>query len=565
MKAKILILIYALCMFVNAVAQLPEEDIIYRVARAHINNYFPGGAREIISMDTLFYANEPDIFVINIKEGGWILISGDKRTIPVLGFDYEGFFAMPDKKENITSYDWIFSYSQQIKKIREEKSMTVHQGWKIDAADDKGMEENRVVVEPLIKTKWNQGAGWNRFCPEDSLGPGGHTYVGCVAVAMAQALSVYQVPDTGTSTNKIYREDYGIIEAKFNETHYIWDSMSLDEPDDYNSLLLFHCAVAVNMNFGPDGSSARTSDARSAMGRYFKMTKRAIATSRAYTDEDVWVENIINDLILGRPIIYSGNADDGESGHAFNIDGVNGTGSKGINYFHLNWGWGGNLNGYYLIDDLTPGNHDYSENHLAVFKIQPYYYPTDVILNDTLVPVGAPAGTAIGLPEVVDEAYDNDYEIIMISDSVYQDNEWINEYYLENDSVKTGRVFTEDDIGKDTVRFIVTDKYDNTIEADVVLEVTLYTGSATLIMYDYRPDKINIYPNPAKGIINIDISYPQPAEHLRIYSQSGLMVREIRNPTGHIRIDTDGFSQGLYIVEIRYSDGSATRQKVLIL
>jgi len=546
-------------------AQSPEEGIIYSVANAHMNNYFPAGAREMVSIDTIFYDNEPDIFIVNLKDGGWLLISGDKRVIPVLGFSYEGYFTMPDKNENIASYQWIASYSTQIKEVRKEKGLTVHQGWKMDDADTKGMEEDMVVVEPLIKTLWNQGYGWNRFCPEDNLGPGGHTYVGCVAVALAQALSVYQVPDTGTSSNQIYSDDYGVIEVNFNETHYKWDSMSLDEPDDYNALLLFHCAVAVNMDFGPDGSSAHTSDSRGAMGRYFKMTKKAIFLKRLSFDEGEWENNIINDLLLGRPIIYSGNADDGESGHAFNIDGVNGQGSQGSDYFHVNWGWGGSLNGYYLIDDLKPGSHDYSENHQAVFKIQPYYYPTDVIMEDTLVQVGAPAGTAIGLPEVLNEAYDNDYKIILISDSVYQDNEWINDYYLENDSVKTGRVFTEDDIGKDTIRFIVTDKYDNTIEAEVILEVTLFTGSATMDQYDSRSDGITIYPNPTKGIVNIDIPNAQPVEYMRMYSQSGLMIREIRKPSGPIRIDTDGFSQGLYIVEIKFSDGFATRQKVLIL
>ncbi len=50
------------------------------------------------------------------------------------------------------------------------------------------------TINPFIKVKWNQGAGWNMFCPMDEDGPGGHAYVGCVAVAMAQAMSVYEYP-----------------------------------------------------------------------------------------------------------------------------------------------------------------------------------------------------------------------------------------------------------------------------------------------------------------------------------------------------------------------------------
>ena len=540
-------------------AQSPEEQIVYSVVQVHMENYFPGGTREIISIDTLIYNNEPDIFVVNLKEGGWILISGDKRVIPVLGFNYEGRFAQPDKSGNIACYEWMSSYSEQIKEVREEKGMPVHKGWQTDQAGGKGIEGETVDIDPLIKTEWHQNAGWNRFCPEDSLGPGGHTYVGCVAVALAQALSVYAVPDTGTGFKKYSREDYGIIEVKFYETNYKWDSMSLDTSDDYNALLLFHCAVAVNMNFGPDASSAYTSGTKSAMKDYFKMSRKSVYWVRR-SDEEQWIQIIIDNLQKGRPIIYSGNADDGESGHAFNIDGV-----RESKYFHLNWGWGGSHNGYYLIDNLKPGSNDFSKNQAAIFGIQPYYYPTDVLLNDTIIPIGIPPGSAVAKAEVVDEAYDNEYELILVSDSVYINNEWVSDYYLENDSLRTGRIFTEDDIGEDTIRFYVTDKYDNYIETDVVLTVTETTGFTVTASYDNRIDELSIYPNPASGIININIDNELPVDCLRIYSQAGLMVREIKSPPGQMKIDIHEFTQGLYILEIRYANGFVTRGKVLIL
>ncbi|MEA1887960.1 MAG: C10 family peptidase [Bacteroidota bacterium] len=564
MKLKVILLILYLCSFINLTAQLPEEEIVYRVARDHMNNYFPGDAKEIISIDTLLYDNEPVIFVVNLKDGGWILVSGDKKVIPVLGFNYKGRFTKLDRGKNIACYEWITSYSKQIKEIRKEKGMQVHEGWFSDATASKGTDSEVVVVEPLVKTLWNQGAGWNRFCPEDSLGPGGHTYVGCVAVAMAQALSVYQVPDTGTYTNKYDCDDYGIIEVKFKETHYKWDSMSLDKPDDYNALLLFHCAVAVNMNFGPDGSSANTKLSRSAIGRYFKMSKKCTYLYKANTEEDEWEEIIINNLALGRPIIYSGNADDGKAGHAFNIDGVNGEGSKGPNYFHVNWGWGGSRNGYYLINDLKPGNRVYSKNNKAVFKIQPYYYPTDVIVGDTLIPTGIAAGSAITPLEVIDEAYDNQYEIIFLCDSAYINDKWVSDYYLQNDSIITGRVFTDDDIGKDTLTFFVTDKYGNYIEDDVVLTIAKFTGTAALPINDNRTHEFKIFPNPASGIININSNNEFPIDHFRIYSQSGIMIREFNHPPALARINTGGFEKGFYIFEIRYADGFIARRKVLI-
>jgi len=106
--------------------------------------------------------------------------------------------------------------------------------------------------------------------------------------------------------------------------------ISIDTLIYNNALLLFHCAVAVNMNFGPDASSAYTSGAKTAMKDYFKISRKSVYWVRG-SDEEKWIQIIIDNLQKGRPIIYSGNDDDGESGHAFNIDGV-----RESKYFHLN-------------------------------------------------------------------------------------------------------------------------------------------------------------------------------------------------------------------------------------
>lgn len=537
--------------------QVPGESEIKRVAGNYMDALFPGGIREIKSIDSLVYDDSPVLFIINMAEGGWMLMPGDKKIEPVLAFSYKSRLDPGEEDENIAFNSWIRSYAVQVQEVRGMKGLPVHEGWKKTYPADKGTQEDEANVEPLISVMWGQGSGWNRFCPVDSLGPDNHTYVGCVAVAMAQALSAYMVPDTGAGSNKYYREDYGVIEAKFYETAYKWDSMSLDTPDDYNALLLFHCAVAVNMTFGPDGSSAYTSSTRTAMKNYFKMSGKSEYWSRDKR-EDKWLQKVTDNLLAGKPIIYSGNADDGKSGHAFNVDGV-----KEGRYFHVNWGWAGNRNGYFLIDDFKPGSNDFSKNHTAVFEIQPYYYPTGVSLSDTIVPVGLTAGSAFAKVEIIDEANDNEYNITFITDSVMVDDEWIMEYYLEDDSIRTGREITGADTGTDTVRILVSDRYDNFIDVEVLLSITDTSASSTAV-YDNMFDRTSIYPNPASGIINIDMGSSAIADYLRIYSYTGLMVREIKAPPQRLTVDAGNMPAGLYIFEIRYSDGNISRKKVLV-
>src|SRR5690606_31566810 len=214
-----------------------------------------------------------------------------------------------------------------------------------------------VTVSPLIKVTWNQNSTWNRFCPADSEGPGGRVYVGCVAVSMAQAMSVFGFPVTGTGVSQYYHSKYGTISQEFSTATYKWDEMSSTLPDDNNSLLLYHCAVAVNMDFSPDGSGTLTSAAAStALKQYYFYSQRMTFIKREFFSTDRWKRMIDSSLAAGCPVIYSGFPATGSVGHAFNIDGVHNS-----NYYHLNWGWSGVNNGYFTIDNLKPGGSDFTK------------------------------------------------------------------------------------------------------------------------------------------------------------------------------------------------------------
>ena len=248
------------------------------------------------------------------------------------------------------------------------------------------------TVAPFIKATWNQGSGWNRFCPADEEGPGGHVYVGCVAVSMGQAMSVFGTPSKGKGSNQYTHPEYGSIYVDFSTANYDWVSMSLSAPDDNNALLLYHCAVGVDMDFAPDGSGTLTSAAASTALKEFFFYSQKMAFTKRGTDTQLWKSKLDSSLLAGNPVIYSGFPGTGSVGHAFNVDGV-----FKSNYYHVNWGWGGVDNGYYTIDNFKPGSSDFTKDQTAIFRIQPYYYPTGMNLSDTLVLISLPAGTAYAL------------------------------------------------------------------------------------------------------------------------------------------------------------------------
>ena len=199
--------------------------------------------------------------------------------------------------------------------------------------------------------------------------------------AMAQAMSVYQYPLKGKGTYSYTHPDYGSIIVRFDkEPEYAWDSMAVDTPDNHNARLLYHAAVTVSMNFGPDASGSFTSRIPNALINYFGYYKSAKRVAR-YANMDEWIQLLGNELLAGRPLVYSGDNDDGEPGHAFNIDGVTNDG-----YFHVNWGWSGKYNGYFTLNNLNPGSNEFSAHHEAVINIRPpVYAPTDLDLTKTTV------------------------------------------------------------------------------------------------------------------------------------------------------------------------------------
>ena len=72
-----------------------------------------------------------------------------------------------------------------------------------------------------------------------------------------------------------------------------------------------------------------------------------------------------NELDEGRPLIYKGYTEDLGAGHAFVINGYD------EDYFHLNWGWSGSYNGWYLISNLSPGGYNFSTWQGAIINLYP--------------------------------------------------------------------------------------------------------------------------------------------------------------------------------------------------
>jgi len=158
---------------------------------------------------------QPVFYIYNIQnKKGFIIISAEDNTNPILAYSYENNFNEYEQKPP-AYIEWMDSYKKQIDYIRKNKTPTqksVNQLWmkyssKPVLSSKSGQAKS---ISPLLTTNWNQGKYYNELCPSiASGGQDGHAWVGCVAVAIAQIMKYWNYPDYGSDSNTYYHWQYG--------------------------------------------------------------------------------------------------------------------------------------------------------------------------------------------------------------------------------------------------------------------------------------------------------------------------------------------------------------------
>ncbi len=367
------ILTITILLTIGAFCKTYSQSISYNEARLIAQKSFG----EILSKDLKsvsvndnYYVkitnNEPVVYIFNEDNGGFVIVSGEQRTVPVLGYSHDDSVIVDEENWSPEFAYWMQLYFDQIDIIRTNNLVAlpeaIEQRTKLINGEDLGFRPTK-DVSPLLSTTWSQGCGYNAQCPVDVAGPCGKVYTGCVATAMAQVLRYLQYPTNGVGDKCYTHYVYGEQCADFASANYNYSIMTNGSGNAEVAKLMYHCGVSVNMNYSPTGSGAYSHNVPTAFKNYFDY-KNAIAVSKGtYTDAN-WNRILRNEIDNLRPFYYSGAG--GSGGHAFVFDGY-----QGLDYFHINWGWGGSYNGYFYCNDLTPGSYSFNDSQTAVIGTIP--------------------------------------------------------------------------------------------------------------------------------------------------------------------------------------------------
>ena len=298
----------------------------------------------------------------------YVIVPADDVVTPIIGYSRDRCFEA--ESMNVNTKGWLMRIDENIQACKDagkQPSDRVREQWD-SVRNGLGLPVvNRNVVEPLVRTRWNQYGPYNNDCPEECV-------TGCSATAMAQVMKYWEFPNHGIGSHSYVHPDYGTLSADFGSATYDWDHMvytyNIFNNETENAAvaaLMYHCGVSMDMDYGPDGSAGNMAKMVSTMPNYFGYAPTVECLFEVNYSDAVWKSRLREELDASRPMCYTGES--GVGFHAFVCDGYD-----EFDCFHFNWGWGGANDGYYAVGELI-ANPQANPNYVIVGVVPNFTIP----------------------------------------------------------------------------------------------------------------------------------------------------------------------------------------------
>lgn len=334
-------------------------------------------------------------YVFNIKGGGFIIVSGEDHAAPVLAYSDKGQIDVNNLSEPLKGM--LDCYKTEIEYLLThdiEALRTFNQGFK----------QASTIVEPMTKTTWGPEEPYNNQCPVYIVV---NSKAGCVGMCMSQILYFWQYPSSCDSLPSYWSSrlneyvpalpptefDYSKMLLSYSHWDFDYDEVIQDvyteEQAQEVSKLVRYCGQSVKMDYSPSLSTPAGVMLTAMKELGYNTSKRVV---REDYEEDEWIELIREELDAGRPVMYTGYGPDaGNVGHVFIIDGYNSE-----DYFHMNMGWYGVNDGWYLMSAIRFVNRyhqfiSYDRKFSMLVDVEPPLFctiNTEINASDSLLVLG---------------------------------------------------------------------------------------------------------------------------------------------------------------------------------
>ena len=325
-------------------------------------------------------SEDPAFYIFNKADnGGFVIVSGDDRTVDILGYSNQGTLNIESMNPNFRF--WLNLLQEAVSATNDSNVLNK-------------APQTTTAIGPLLTTKngkeitWYQESPYNNLCPIDA--DGYRSMTGCVATAAAMVMCKWRYPNQGIGSHSYrWTNSNGkktTLTVDYENTTYDWDNMlpaymyktSTKAQKTAVATLMYHAGVACDMQYSSEGSGAYTDEMANGLIDHFGyLVDKFITTYSAMyypssfpnSEYKVSIAKFTDyfnaDLEEGRPIIMGGE-DSQNGGHEFVCDGRD---EKG--YFHINWGWEGDSNGFFSLASLAVDSYNFSSNLDAIIGLRP--------------------------------------------------------------------------------------------------------------------------------------------------------------------------------------------------
>lgn len=303
------------------------------------------------------------------KGQGFVIVSGDDCLPQILGYtesgDYDEATMPPALKE------WLAQYAVMIEEARNNGT-----NMPLRMRQASVSSVNRTDIPALVQTHWHQESPYNDKCPYMKSGSS-RAMTGCVATAASQVVYYFHkdLPDSLMATTPTYSYGGAPVKDSFSKgTPIKWGLMlpkySGSEPAEFKDAVATFVAAlgaATWLTYGTSDTDRSTSgqinNLVNTFSSYFNLS--STCKYKSGISQSDWETMIYDELAAGRPIVYSG-VHPSNGGHAVVLDGYNASN----NLFHFNFGWGGQGDGWYTVNDET-GMNGFCGQQGMVYGVSP--------------------------------------------------------------------------------------------------------------------------------------------------------------------------------------------------
>ncbi|OQX78835.1 MAG: hypothetical protein B6D61_04605, partial [Bacteroidetes bacterium 4484_249] len=350
-----------------------KQVAIKKIAELNVSNHF-----SVVDYKHVFTGETGQklFYIFEISPQGYIVVTAETDLPPVIAYSFDNNYSLPNRDNNPLINTLLADIKLRIENISNLPDEIIRQrnkSWQsiIDKETDNTSSvlfqqwppEGSTSTGGWLETNWTQSAPYNNFCPMDPV-TGSRSVAGCPAVAMAMIVNYYE-----TINGTVFTDADDYYHSYAGRNYWIDDDYEEQDFPSFPTLnayldTLVNCYInqtslkenekaAITFACGVAATQVYTSNVSGTFGvsqAYDAYMKFGFQDAILLTDNDSsFYTKLSQNMMDARPVHLAVVDPPGTMGHNVVVDGYNTE-----DYYHLNFGWGGSYNGWYLLPDEIP-------------------------------------------------------------------------------------------------------------------------------------------------------------------------------------------------------------------